>query len=49
MKQYNDEAGTAIAIILDPSLTVIALRTFDVSISDHRYHHLQASLGEVLH
>ena len=49
MEQYNDDTGTAIAIILDPSLTVIALGTFYVSMSDHRYHHLQASPGEVLH
>lgn len=49
MEQYNDDAGTAIAIILDPSLAVIALRTLYVFMSDHHYHHLLASLGEVLH
>ena len=49
MEQYNDEAGTAIAMVLDPSLAGIALRTLYVFMSDYHYHDLPASLGEVVH
>lgn len=49
MEQYNDEAGTAIAIVLDPSLAVIAIRTLYVFMSNYHYRHLLANLGEVVH